>query len=47
MNEAGRTPLLKAVWAGHEGIAKMLLERGDVNPNAIDSYGETPLSRAA
>ena len=33
---------------GHEGVVKMFLERGDVNPNLADTKdGHTPLSYAA
>ena len=30
-----------------EGIVKLLLGRGDVNPDSLDKYGQTPLSLAA
>lgn len=44
----GRTALSRAAGNGHEGIAKLLLGRGDVNPDTPDAwYGQTPLSRAA
>jgi len=37
-----------AAQNGHHGIVKMLLERGDVNPDQADTYyGQTPLSLAA
>ena len=31
-DEGGRTPLSYAAQSGHEGIVKILLERGNVNP---------------
>jgi len=42
----GRTPLSCAAARGHEGIAKLLLERGDVNPSPSDC-DRTLLSWAA
>jgi len=43
----GRTPLTWAARRGHEEVVKMLLERGDVNPNQADTYyGQTPLWQA-
>jgi len=41
------TPLLWAAWNGHEGVVKILLGRGDVNPNKTDGCGKTPLHCAA
>ncbi|RPA97765.1 ankyrin [Choiromyces venosus 120613-1] len=41
----GRTPVWWAARNGHEGMMKLLLARGDVNPNRPDS--DTPLLRAA
>ena len=44
----GRTPLQWAAENGHERIARMLLERKDINPNHEDTKsGRTPLSSAA
>jgi len=43
----GSTPLLWAVGSGNKGAVKILLERGDVNPNSKNSSGDTPLKRAA
>jgi len=46
--EYGRTPLWWAAKGGHEGVAKLLLEREDINPNRADTEcGRTPLSWAA
>jgi len=43
-SESCRTPLSWAAGNGHEGIVKLLLGRGDVNPNTPDTkYGLTPL----
>jgi len=36
-----------AVVNGHEGVVKLLLEQGGVDPNRLDKYGSTPLSYAA
>jgi len=45
---AGNTALTWAAKRGHDGVAKMLLERKDVNPNQPDTeYGQTPVSWAA
>ena len=41
-----RTPLGWAALKGHEGVAKLLLERENVDPNRLDKYGDTPLSHA-
>ena len=42
------TPLIWAALRGHEEVAKMLLERGDVNPDLGDPiWGRSPLSWAA
>jgi len=44
----GRTPLSRAAGSGHEGIVKLLLGRGDVNPDTPDAwYGQPPLSWTA
>jgi len=42
----GQTPLSWAARNGHEGIVKLLLGRGDVNPNSSSKSGRTPLSWA-
>ena len=47
LGKYGQTPLSWAAKSGHEGIAKLLLERPDVNPDTPDTtYGRTPLSWA-
>ena len=43
----GRTSLAWAARNGHEGVVKILLERGDVDPNRLDKYSQTPLVSAA
>jgi len=44
----GSTVLIWAARGGREEVVKMLLERGDVNPDQADTlYGRTPLSWAA
>ena len=40
-------PLSLAVFYGHEGVAKILLGREEVNPDKADYGGRTPLSLAA
>ena len=35
----GKTPLFWAAYLGYEGVVKMLLGRGDVNPNKLDGHG--------
>jgi len=46
-SRSGRTPLSSAE-NGHEGIAKLLLGRKDVDPDTPDTmHGQTPLSWAA
>ncbi|PUU74521.1 ankyrin repeat-containing domain protein, partial [Tuber borchii] len=42
-----RTPLSYAAIAGAAGIVRLLLDRGDANPDSRDSSGRTPLSFAA
>jgi len=45
---ASCTPLMWAALRGHEEVVKMLLERGDVNPNVADRrWDQTPLLWAA
>ena len=46
-NKYGQTPLWSAVYRGHEGVVKLLLERDDVNPDMPDDDGQTPFSCAA
>ena len=47
-DEWRRTPLSLAAENGREGIARILVERNDVNLNIVDTeYGRTPLSWAA
>ena len=43
----GRTPLAWATYSGHEGVAKILLGREEVDPDKPDSDGRTLLSPAA
>ena len=43
----GRTPLSYAAKLGYMDTMKLLLERGDINPNSRDWDGRTPLSLAA
>ena len=42
-----RTSLLLAAERGDEMIVKELLATSSINPNSMDNYGRTPLSRAA
>ena len=44
---SGRTPLFRAAENGHEEVVRVLLERNDVNIDAVDRYGQTPLCVAA
>ena len=44
---AGRTPLAWAAESGHEGVVKLLLERGNVDPNRPDARDRTPVASAA
>jgi len=43
----GMTPLVWAALNGHEGVAKILLGRGDVDPDRPDESSRTPLWWAA
>jgi len=43
----GRTPLAWAAQNGHEGVARVLLEREEINPEKPGNRGQTPLSVAA
>ena len=46
-DNASCTPLLWAVIRGHEGVVKLLLERGDVDPDLADGrWNDTPLNWA-
>ena len=44
---SGRGPLAWAARNRHEGVVKLLLERGEINPDKLDNDGRTPLSHAA
>ncbi|VDK17475.1 unnamed protein product [Anisakis simplex] len=46
-DEAGRTPLMTAVWASNYEIAHYMLESVGVSPNAVDFQGATALNIAA
>ena len=46
-DQYGQALLLGAVWEGHEGVMKGLLEQVHVNPNTADRQVLTPLSIAA
>ena len=46
-DSAGNTPLNWAARNGHEGVVKILLGRGDVNPDKSDNKSRTPLWWAA
>jgi len=43
----GRTPLSSAIQGGYKGLVKLLLERGDVDPNSPDDCGRTAPSFSA
>jgi len=47
VDSAGNVPLTSAARNGHEGVAKILLRRREINPDKPDNYGLTPLSHAA
>ena len=42
----GEGPLSNAVYWGHEAIVRMLLERPEVDINAVDERGHVPLDIA-
>jgi len=42
----GQTPLGLAAEQGSQGVVRVLLEREDVDINATDKYGKTPLDLA-
>jgi len=44
---AGYTPLLWAAKNGHDGVAKLLLEHEDIDPNKPNNCGSAPLLWAA
>jgi len=46
-DKGGQTPLSWAARNRHDGVVKLLLERGDVKPNRPDRGGRTPLWWAA
>lgn len=46
-DQKGNTPLLLAAIGGHEGIARLLLEKGKVEANSRDEDGWSPLSWAS
>ena len=43
----GNTPLAWAAENGHEGVVKVLLGRGDIDPDKPDEDDRTPLPLAA
>ena len=47
MDCGGSTPLAWAARNGNEGVVKMLLRRGEINPDKPDNDGRTPLWGAA
>ena len=46
-SKGGWVPLCLAAEVGCEAVARLLLDIGQVDPNAPDDRGETPLSKAA
>ena len=40
----GKKRPLCVAHSGYQGVAKILLERGDINPDKPDKYDQTPLS---
>ena len=47
MDCLGNTPLVWAAWNGHEGVVRILLGPGGVNPETPNRSGQTPLCFAA
>jgi len=47
MDDTHTTPLIWAVRNGHELVVKVLLSRGDINPNLVGDFGRAPISWAA
>ncbi|KAK5011575.1 hypothetical protein LTR28_012892 [Elasticomyces elasticus] len=46
-DEEDQTPLLWALWKGHEAVVKLLLDTGKAEADSKDQRGRTPLWRAA
>lgn len=44
VDQFGQSPLSRAARNGHEGVAKMLLEQNNINPETVDTeYGQEVL----